>query len=197
MYSKQNRRSLRHYFIDRDIQLKILTTNLFHFFAITFIIIALIIAPVVNKMFQSFDSETQYQAATLFLSILERIMPVLGVIFLFFILHQLMITHHFCGPIKNFAETFRKTAAGDLTRKIKIRHTDFLRDDAQLVNDMLDSLSQSFHTVQQEHRHLVSALEEVAAGSDGAQEHSDAARAIAEARKRAGVISELLEKFTC
>ena len=108
---------LKNYLIKKDIQLRIVITNLLYMFFITLITIAIILYPLISTMYQSPNAEMQYQASQFFLLISERLLLALSIALIFFSIHQIFVTDKFCGPIANFSNTFKKIVEGDLTGK--------------------------------------------------------------------------------
>lgn len=159
-YSFKNRRKLKSYLIKKDIQLKFICINSLFMFLITFVTIFVILFPLVSLMYQTDIPEIQYQASKTFVTILKDLPIALGLVFMLFFIHQLLITHQLCGPLVNFIQTFKKIATGDLTRKVQLRRTDFLKEDQVLINEMIDALSCTIRNIKEDHHKLLSALNE-------------------------------------
>lgn len=195
MSNKRNQRKLKNYLIKKDVQLKLICINLLYMFFVTLITIAVVLSPIISLMYQSDSLDVQYQAAKFFMLIFERLPLVLGAVFILVFIHQLLITHQVCGPLVNFANTIKRITKGDLTRKIYLRRYDFLKEDGQCINEMIDVLSHIIGDTKEDHKKLLSALNEVTIKTTGSDEHQKSEEALKTAVKQAQVISEHLSIF--
>lgn len=164
MKHKMNNRKLKNYLIKKDIQLKIAISNLVYMLLMVAVIVLTILSPLYLDIFQSIDLCNQYFSAKMFIILLERFAFALLILLAIAFLHQIVLTHKFCGPLVNFVKTFKRISEGDLTRKIFLRRYDFLQNEAGQVNDMMDGLSSLLAKIKKENSLLLSMLEE-AAGS--------------------------------
>jgi methyl-accepting chemotaxis protein len=96
----------------------------------------------------------------MFIILLERLAYSLVILLILAFIHQIVITHKICGPLVNFRNTFKRISEGDLTRKIFLRRHDFLQDEANQVNEMIDVLSNFVSRIKNENRLLRAALED-------------------------------------
>jgi len=174
MKHKMNNRKLKNYLIKKDVQLKIAISNLVYMLLMVAVIVLTILSPLYLDIFQSIDLCNQYFSAKMFIILLERLAFALLILLILAFLHQIVLTHKFCGPLVNFVKTFKKISEGDLTRKIFLRRYDFLQNEADQVNEMMDGLSSLVAKIKKENSLLLSMLEE-ATGSGKAPEKTDAA----------------------
>ncbi len=174
MKHKMNNRKLKNYLIKKDIQLKIAISNLVYMLLMVAVIVLTILSPLYLDIFQSIDLCNQYFSAKMFIILLERLVFALLILLVLAFLHQIVLTHKFCGPLVNFVKTFKKISEGDLTRKIFLRRYDFLQNEANQVNEMMDGLSSLLAKIKTENSLLLSMLEE-ATGSEKAPEKTGAA----------------------
>lgn len=150
MTSGRSQRKLRNFLIKRGIQLRIISHNLIYLFLVAVITLVATISPMVQDIAFSGNLEKQFHAAQIFLSFLAKWTPLMGLVILFFIFHQMVYTHRFLGPLINFGHTFRHVASGDLTRKCGLRKGDYLIDECREINLMLDGLSELVVQAQEE-----------------------------------------------
>jgi len=192
MEEKRSRRKIRSYFINKNVQLKIALTNLMYIILIFAIIILAVLVPFYFDIFQEAELCRQYLSAKLFVVLLERLaIAVVGLSVVAFI-HQIIITHKFCGPLVNFGNSFKRIAKGDLTRKIRLRNYDFLKNEARQVNDMIVGLSHRVAEIKKENNLLVSALKEATDNPSDSEKHSDT---INKAKDYADRCNHLLSEF--
>ena len=187
----KDRRKLKNYLIRKDIQLKFICINLLFMFLITFVTIFVILFPLISLMYQTDNFELQYQASKAFVVIFKDLPIALVLVLLLFFVQQLVTTHQLCGPLVNFAETFRKIAEGDFTRKVQLRRYDFLHDEKEHINEMIDLLSRIIGNIKEEHHKLLSGLNEVNIDSSG----SESKEALKAAVQQAEIIKEQLSVF--
>jgi methyl-accepting chemotaxis protein len=164
MKHKFNNRKLKNYLIKKDVQLKLAISNLIYMLLMAAVIVLTILSPLYLDIFQSVDLCSQYFSAKMFIILLQRLAFALIVLLIVAFLHQIVMTHKFCGPLVNFMNTFKKISEGDLTRKIFLRRYDFLQNEAHQVNDMMDGLSSLIAKIKKENSLLLAILEEATGG---------------------------------
>jgi len=123
-------------------------------------------------MYGSSSLYDQHLAANIFIVLIERSFVALLAILIFSFIHQVIISHRFCGPLVNFNKTFEKISHGDLTRKVFLRRHDFLKNEAAQVNEMIDSLTSFVRKAKENHDRLYEILEKLE-GSRTTQEIFD------------------------
>jgi methyl-accepting chemotaxis protein len=160
MQKKEHRR-LKNYLINKDFQLRIMSAIVIHMLIVVLAAVAVISYPMIRDMVGAGDLEVQYRAAQTFLTVAQRLVPTLLVIFVLSILHQMMITHRICGPLVNFSRTFQRIAKGDLSGKVRIRRGDYLKDECDKLNDMIDALDDLFRQVGNDRLKMVRLLEDL------------------------------------
>jgi len=153
-----NQRKLRNLFIN-NIQLKLSLINLIYLSLILTVVVIAVLAPFYSDMSRTADLYNQHLAANIFIALIEKLFIALIAIFLFSLLHQIIISHRLCGPLVNFNKTFEKISQGDLTRKVFLRRHDFLKNEASRINGMIDSLSGIMGALKKDHDRLLETLE--------------------------------------
>jgi methyl-accepting chemotaxis protein len=214
MQPKKYRRKFRSYFINKQIQLRLAISNLMYMILVVSVVILTVLAPFYLDIFQPSELCRQYLSAKIFLVLLERLVIAVGVLLLVAFVHQIVLSHKFCGPLvnfvnsfkklstgdltrriylrRNFVNSFKKLSTGDLTRRIYLRRYDFLKDEARHLNEMIDGLSNKIVDIKKENNKLVSSLEEAMDASVNQEANSDALGA---AKKHADTCREMLSKF--
>ena len=192
MQAKTHRRKLRSYFINKKIQLRLATTNLMYMILVVSVVILTVLAPFYLDSFESLELCRQYLSAKLFIVLLERLAIAVGVLLLVAFIHQIVMSHKFCGPLVNFVNSFKRLSKGDLTRRIYLRRYDFLKDEARHLNEMIDGLSNKIAQIKKENKLLVSNLEKVTDTEANQEVNSNALR---DAIARADACQKLLSNF--
>jgi methyl-accepting chemotaxis protein len=75
--------------------------------------------------------------------------------------HMIVITHRICGPLVNFTHTFDRLADGDLTRKVRLRKGDYLSNECERINHMINGLSGIINRLQSDHDRLLITLQNI------------------------------------
>ena len=154
-------RKLKNFFINNDLQLRMVSSSLIYMFIIVLFMLAVVLLPVIHNMMTDDNIEAQYYAAQTFLLMTKRLVPALVVMMIAILAHQVMLSHRICGPLVNFDQTFRKIGEGDLSRKVVLRHGDCLKRECERINAMIDGFAALIHRARGDNEKLVSLLEEV------------------------------------
>ena len=141
MPQRTYKRKIANYLINRNVQLKLATTNLFYMILVIAAVILMAVFPFYQDIFSLDDLCSQYLSTRLFLVLTERMIVALVFILVLAFFHQIFTSHQICGPLYNFSRTFECMKSGDLTRKVFLRRTDMLKNEAQEINEMIDGLS--------------------------------------------------------
>ncbi len=187
-----NQRKWKNYLIANKTQLKIVLANLILVVLVFAVIVFTILSPFYHDIFLMDDLYSRHYSAKFFLVLLDRSSLAFIAIFLLALIHNIFANHKFCGPLVNFSKTFKKISQGDLTRKVFLRRHDFLKTEAQEVNDMIDSLSDYITTIKKDNDRLLSALEKVANGKVEKDKHENAFNMV---KKQANLCNVHLSKF--
>jgi methyl-accepting chemotaxis protein len=161
MERPKNRRRFPTYLVKKDIQLRGIFYNMIFLLIVALITLVTALSPMWEKMMQSHDIETQFYAARILLNFLKLWTPVMIVVFIIFIVHQLLLTHRACGPLVNFMHTIREMTKGNLTRRTYIRKADYLHEECDEINQMLDGLTGLLSETQSEGELLCARFESI------------------------------------
>ncbi|MGD8264496.1 MAG: hypothetical protein PVG70_19230 [Desulfobacterales bacterium] len=154
MHKNTNRRKWRNFLIRNDIQLRIAIYNLIFLFFVIGAVVATTLVPLYNGFQNSDNVSAQHFSAKFFIVISEQLMVAFIAIVVAGFIYNVLITHRFCGPLVNFNRTFHKITHGNLDCKISLRRHDFLKCEADQINEMIDVLSLHFNDLKQ-YNHLL------------------------------------------
>ena len=160
MIKTTNKRKWRNFFIRNDIQLRIAIYNLVFLFFIIGAVIATTLVPLYFGFQNSDDLSAQHFSAKFFIAISEKLAVAFIAIVVAGFIYNILITHRFCGPLVNFNNTFHKISQGNLDCKISLRPNDFLKGEADHINEMIDALSIHINELKQHNYRLQKKLEE-------------------------------------
>lgn len=195
MGRKDNRRRFRNYLVNKEVQLKIVCINLVYMLIITIVTLTVLLSPILHDMLISDDLDVQYRAAQSFLMLMQRLAPAVVVMLVLNSLHQLFLTHRICGPLVNFAHTFKKIAEGDLTRKVFLRKKDYLRAECEKINEMVDSLATFITNVKGTNDKLISVIEDGMAQIEDEETKTKMAKALGTVEEKARLVEKGLSVF--
>jgi len=129
MEEKKRRRKFRSYFINKNVQLKIAVTNMMYMILVFAIIILAVLVPYYFDIFEESELCHQYLSAKLFIVLLERlVIAVVGLSVVAFI-HQIVITHKFCGPLVNLGYSQVWATGGNAGAAKESSEINLTRDD--------------------------------------------------------------------
>jgi len=190
-----NKRKIRNYIINRDLQFRMILTNLIYMLFIVLTTVAVILSPLISDMFISQDLGLQSRAAREFLAVIKRILPVEIILFILISLHQLLITHRILGPIKNFTNTLKSISRGNLTRKVSVRQSDYMGREGEEINHMIEALSHLILRFKNNHDKLVSALKETTRHIEDVDARRNVDEALQIAKRETEFVTEDLALF--
>ena len=159
MKPKANRRKLRNFFISKELQRPMIVAHLAYLLYIMVALIATILSPYYIDIFKTGDLWVKHFSAKMFIVLLERLSITGLFIMVISFFHFFIFTHKFCGPLLNIGRTIARISERDFTRKIYLRKGDFLKPEAQQINDMMRVLSNSVEIIKKENSLLLDDLE--------------------------------------
>ncbi len=137
----RQRRKLRNFLINRDVQIKVALFTWLEIVVALGIIMAVVLAPFYHDIFRSKDIFAQRDAAGFFVILLDRLGLAMIIIFAVIFVTQIVMTHKICGPLINFGHTLERIRQKDLTREVRLRKYDFLKPEAAQINAMQAALA--------------------------------------------------------
>ncbi|BCS97536.1 hypothetical protein DSLASN_31680 [Desulfoluna limicola] len=184
---QEHKRQLKNLFINRALQLKLVFISLGYMAIMLAITLSFTLLPVLHTMFGTSDPLVQYQSAQTFILLAQRLVPAVLFLFFLFFIHLVLMTHRVCGPLVNFTHTFERMAEGDFTRRIHLRRRDYLNDEAEMINEVLDNLRDHVAAIQEENQALEKSLTNA--------EATPTPDALAAVREQSNKLTELIGAF--
>jgi methyl-accepting chemotaxis protein len=88
----------------------------------------------------------------------ERFWP--GLIFSFFVIgsHSIFISHKMAGPLLRYNNVFKAIEEGNVPAPIRIRRHDYLSNEMENINGMLERLREKLTEIQEAQSHLNSSI---------------------------------------
>jgi methyl-accepting chemotaxis protein len=149
--------------LNADLQFRIVAYGLIYMLVAILLTAVGTLAPLIYNMVFGIGLKVQYEAAQAFLAVTKVLMPALLCLLILYAVHLLYVTHRIVGPLMNFTQTFLRLAAGDFTRKVRLRRHDFLQKESEHINTMIDQLSGLLSRLRSDHRELIAVLEDLIA----------------------------------
>ncbi len=160
MKSNANHRKFRNLFISKDIQRPMVIVHLAYIFLIAVALIATVLSPFYTDIFKTGDLWAKHFSAKMFIVLLERLSIASLFIMVISFFHFIIFTHKFCGPLVNIGRSIARISERDFTRKVYLRKGDFLKNEAEQINAMMKTLSNSVGIIKKENLLLLDDLEE-------------------------------------
>ncbi len=131
----------RRFFLSDTFQAKFLGVSLLHYFIILLTFVGTLFAPLMIQLDSLSLSHTEKaEFANQFISLHERLWVPLVVVLGLLTFHSLFFSHRIAGPLYRFRSIFKAIGEGDLTICANIRKDDYLRKEADGLDEMIGSL---------------------------------------------------------
>lgn len=132
----------RHLFV-HPIQYWFVVTTLIYFSFLLVVLYGVVFLPMVQSLDDpSVSWHERVRVANQFLEFNGRVWPWILVAFLVLLLHSIYFMHRIAGPLYRFKSLFRAIGGGDLFVRAKLRQHDYLHQEADCLNTMLNLLEQ-------------------------------------------------------
>ncbi len=159
-----NRRKWRNFFVYPQIQLRLALINIGFVLLIAAVLIVTLLAPLYYAMGGPEDLKVRYAVAELLLRILDRFGISMLLVLVISAVCYIVFSHRLCGPLVNIKHTLDSVARGDLTRKVRLRRRDFLKEEAAGINAMLLALERGINVLKANQFSLSQMTEKLAEG---------------------------------
>ncbi|MGD8983737.1 MAG: methyl-accepting chemotaxis protein [Desulfobacteraceae bacterium] len=148
MLAKNQRR--RFPVVNRSLQYRFLAVIIVYSFVIVLFLGAFLFVPDIMRLQdQSLSFHARAAAADKMLTLHARVWPAIFLVICLVALHSFRFFHRLIGPLYRFRQVYEQVRNGDLNLRVKIRKKDYLHEDEAALNDMLESLSEKWRSVQQ------------------------------------------------
>ncbi|NOU08599.1 MAG: methyl-accepting chemotaxis protein [Nitrospira sp.] len=138
-------------------------TTLLYFACLLLTLYAVVFLPMAQPLYDSTISwEQRADIAAQFLELNGRIWPWLIITFLVLLLHSLYFMHRIAGPLYRFTALFRSIGTGQLHQRARLRKHDYLHQEAQALNSMLDHFENRIQAINMQSALVIEAYEAVA-----------------------------------
>ena len=136
---------------------------------------ALFLPDIIAMNNEDLSQELRTAAAQRTIAFHSRVWPSLITLVCIFALHSFRVLLRIFGPMYRFRVTFTEIKKGNMALQVKLRKKDYLKEEAEMLSEMLDVLKEKWGNVQsygQEALESLSVLEQTAKeGSDSIEDH--------------------------
>ncbi len=160
MISREKRRIYP--LVNRSVQYKLTAYILVYCFAIVVVLsTALFLPDILAHMDESLSPDKRLIASERILSLHSRIWPaVIALVFLVG-LHFWRISHRVIGALHHLRLSFERIMEGDLSFRVKLRKGDYLHQEANVFNTMMDQLEGKWQAVRRAGLDTLMSFEEI------------------------------------
>lgn len=131
----------RRRFILLEFQNRMLLFTFLYFMSTVVILAAVLFIPLMRGLeAEGLSPEQRGIVAGEFLSLHYRFWPAIPVVLFLLGSHSILVSHRVAGPLLRFRRVFRAVSKGNLTGRVQLRKNDYLKHDAEMLSEMLDSL---------------------------------------------------------
>ncbi len=144
-------------------QYRLLMANLVYFGTIVLVFTIVLFLPLAFQ-FRAVKAEELH----------ARLWPALFIALVLLAFHSVLLSHRIAGPLYRFRSVLRTVAEGDLSVRVRIRPTDYLTREADLLNAAIGSLRQKISGIEEQSTALRAAFSELKRTlEDGSREGID------------------------
>ncbi|MGD8369875.1 MAG: methyl-accepting chemotaxis protein [Desulfobacterales bacterium] len=182
--------------IHRTYQYRFLTFTLAYTIIVVFFMAAFIFVPEFMTMTDPHVSfEAQSRAADKILYGHAKMWPFLIALLFLIGMHSLRVFARFVGPLYQFTQAFEKISEGDLNFRVEIRKGDYLHDERDGINDMIESVSSKIKDIQQAKDELLWTLDRMEKENSHSASGPPLKDRLSELRMRAGKLEASIQAF--
>ena len=132
----------RHFIINKDLQFSLLTISIFYLLLFLVVVGSILFIPVMLELDRvDYASEQAVQAASKILYLHSKFWPAVLLVLVLICLHSIRTSHKIAGPLYRFDRLYESMKEGNLSKKVALRKGDYLRNEMENINEMLESLT--------------------------------------------------------
>jgi hypothetical protein len=156
MNDNKKRRRWRNLLIYPQFQLRLALIHVGFVFLIVLAFAAILFTPLYFRVFSLDAFQINSVTSEPLIQVFNRMGAAIALITVCSIVYHIVLSHRLCGPLVNMGHTIDSVINGDLSRKIHLRHKDFLTDEAERINIMLATLETKINALKTTHDNITS-----------------------------------------
>jgi hypothetical protein len=161
MNNRINRRQWRNTLIRPGFQLRLAFAHCAFALAVVMVLITSLLSIFYLDVQGSNDLWARYASAELLWRLFGRFGFSILIILLISVVYHIVFSHRLCGPLVNIRHSLERIIDGDLTRKVFLRRTDFLKEEAALINNMMTGMDERITSLKANHSDLVAVVQQM------------------------------------
>jgi methyl-accepting chemotaxis protein len=186
----------RRRFILLDFQNRMLLFTFLYFVVTVVIFAAVLFIPLMRGLeIEGLSPEQRGIVAGEFLSLHYRFWPAIPFVLILLGAHSIIVSHRVAGPLHRFRKIFREVTDGDLTGTVRLRKNDYLKDDAELLSIMIDSLRSRLREIDYLDERLQTRLAELRTAVEG-ESPTEVRERLGDVESTAGKLRSDIQGFT-
>ena len=131
----------RKFIINKDLQFSLLIISVFYIFLFLLVIGSILFIPAMVELNQTdYSSNQAIEAAGKILYLHTKFWPAVLLALILVALHSIRTSHQIAGPLYRFNRLFESMKEGNLPKRITLRKGDYLLNEVDLINQMLENL---------------------------------------------------------
>jgi len=145
------------------VQHKLMLMNAMYFVAFILLMAVALFWPLSQSLNEETSEFVRSELGRVILLLHKRFWPAALAIFALALVHAAVISHRIAGPLHRMITDMKEVGEGNLAKRIRLRKNDYLKEEADILNGVIDNLEGLVADVQIEQR-------EVAVMADAARE---------------------------
>ena len=185
----------RQFIVNRDVQIGLLCNSFLYVLLFVVVIGVVFFVPLMGELIDGENSSaTTVQVSDQMRYLYTYFWPAVSLAMILIFLHSVRASHKVVGPLYRFRVVLEALKEGKISSQISIRKGDYLQQEADLINEVLESLRQNLEGLREAHVQLNQALTEYREelGQNLSTEEKERVRDLTE---RADQLTDRLEYF--
>lgn len=151
----------RKFIVNRDLQITLLGNSFLYVLLFVAVIGVVFFVPLLAGLTETESaSERTVQVGNQIRYLYTYFWPAVSLAMILIFLHSIRASHKIAGPLYRFKLVLEALKEGEISSPISIRKGDYLHPEAELINQVLQSLRQNLEGLQQAQAQLNQALSE-------------------------------------
>ena len=151
----------RKFIVNRDLQIVLLRNSFLYVLLFVAVVGVVFVVPLMTELTETVSaSERPVQVSNHIRDFYTYFWPAVILALILIFLHSVRASHKVAGPLYRFKCVLEALRDGEISPPIRIRKGDYLHQEAELINQVLESLRQNLKGLQQAQVQLNQALSE-------------------------------------
>lgn len=153
--------------VDRSLQYRVLAIIVtYSLVIVVFLVVCLFVPDILAMSNEDLSWEIRAAAAEKLLTLHSRVWPAIIAMVCVLGIHSVRIFHRLIGPLYRFRWAFAEIAQGALNFRVQIRKDDYLHQENDALNEMIDALAGQCESMQQAGSRALDSLTALEQGSN-------------------------------